>query len=232
MGNKNLLESFNCAIDGLVYCYRTQKNMRIHFFITILVLFASLWLHISKFELLLVFFSIILVLFAEAINTAIEVTIDLITQEYHPLAAIAKDVAAGAVLLAALNSLVTGYIVFFPKLTPVLPKVIENIRTSPAHITIIALFIVILSVILFKIYTKTGRPFSGGMPSGHAAVAFALSTAIILISRDGVVASFVLILSLMVAQSRVEGKIHSLLEVIIGSLLGILLTLLIFQLYQ
>ena len=70
------------------------------------------------------------------------------------------------------------------------------------------------------------------MPSGHAAVAFALATAIIMISKDGLVASLALFLGFMVVQSRVEGGIHNVAEVIIGSFLGVLVTVLIFQLYQ
>ena len=232
MRNKNIIESFNRAIDGLIYCFRTQRNTRIHFLAAFAVLGVSLWLHITKEEMLLVFFAITFVLITETINTAIEATIDLITQEYHSLAAIAKDVAAGAVLLAALNALVTAYFVFFPKLNPALPKVFESIINSPAHLTLIALCLVVFGVVAFKVSTGTGRPFSGGMPSGHAAVAFALSTAIIMISSDGLVASLALLLSLMVVQSRVEGGIHNLTEVIVGSLLGVLFTFLIFQLYK
>ncbi len=229
MKNRNLLESFNRAIDGLVYCFRTQRNMRIHGLAALLVLALCLWLHVSKTELLMVFLAIVLVFITEAVNTAIEVTIDLITKDYHPLAAVAKNVAAGAVMIAAVNSLVTAYFIFFPRLNPLLPKVFEIIRDSPAHVTLIALSLVVSSVIIFKVATGTGRPLSGGMPSGHAAVAFALTTAIIMISQDGLVASLSLLLSLMVVQSRVEGRIHSLTEVVVGSLIGVLLTLLIFQ---
>ncbi|HHT47688.1 MAG TPA: phosphatase PAP2 family protein [Firmicutes bacterium] len=232
MKNKNLVESFNRAIDGLVFCFRTQRNIRIHFLAALLVLGLSLGLHLSKTEFLFVLLAIVFVLVTEIINTAIEAAIDLFTDRYHALAAIAKDVAAGAVLVAAINALVTAYFVFFPKLNPVLPKVIESIINSPAHLTLIALGLVVFFVVLFKVSTGTGRPLSGGMPSGHAAVAFALSTAIIMISKDGLVASMALLLSLMVVQSRVEGGIHNVTEVIIGSFLGILVTFLIFQLYQ
>lgn len=232
MKNKNLLESFNRAIDGLVFCFQTQRNIRLHALAALLVLGLSLGLHLTKVELLFVFIAIIFVLVTETLNTAIEATIDLITPRYHPLARVAKDVAAGAVLLAAINAIVTGYLVFFPKLNPVLPKVIESITHSPAHLTLIAISLVVFSVVVFKVWTGTGRPLSGGMPSGHAAVAFALATAIILISKDGLVATLAILLSLLVVQSRVEGGIHNVTEVIIGSVLGVLVTFLIFQLYQ
>ena len=196
-----------------------------------LVLALSLGLHLTKTEFLFVVLAIVLVLVTETLNTALEAAIDLFSPRYHPLAAVAKDVAAGAVLLAAVNALVTAYFVLFPKLNPVLPKVIDSIINSPAHLTLIAVSLVVLVVVL-KVSTGTGRPFSGGMPSGHAAVAFALATAIIMISKDGLVASLALLLGLMVVQSRVEGGIHNVTEVLIGSILGILVTVLIFQLSQ
>ncbi|NLM37087.1 MAG: phosphatase PAP2 family protein, partial [Firmicutes bacterium] len=232
MKNRNLLESFNRAINGLVYCFRTQRNMRIHCLGAILVLGLSLGLNLTRTEFLFVVWAIVFVLVAEAINTALEATIDLISPRYHPLAARAKDVAAGAVLLAAVNALAVGYLVLYPKLNPVLPKVLESIINSPAHLTLIAMGLVVFFVLVLKLSTGTGRPFSGGMPSGHAALAFSLVTAIIMISKDGLVASLALFLGFMVVQSRVEGGIHSVAEVVIGSVLGILVTVLILQLYQ
>jgi diacylglycerol kinase (ATP) len=232
MKNKNLLESFNRAIDGLVFCFQTQRNMRLHVLTALVVLGLSLGLHLTKTELLFVLIAIIFVLVTEVINTAIEATIDLISPHFHPLARIAKDVAAGAVFLAAINALVTAYFVFFPKLNPVLPKVIESITHSAAHLTLIAITLVVIFVVVFKVATGTGRPLSGGMPSGHAAVAFALATAILLISKDGLVAGLAVLLSLMVVQSRVEGGIHNVTEVLIGSFLGVIVTILIFLLYQ
>ena len=230
--NRNLIDSFNRAIAGIVYCLRTQRNCRLHFIAAILVLFISVWLHLTKVELLLVFLAIALVLVTEIINTSIEVTVDLVTKgKYHPLAAVAKDVAAGGVLVAAANAVIVGYMVFFPKFTPSIPLVIEKIRNSPAHLTAMALGLLVVLVIIFKIKTGKGRPFSGGMPSGHSALGFSLSTAVIFITSNGLVAVLVLILSLLVAQSRVESGIHSTTEVAVGAVLGIIFTILIFQLY-
>ena len=229
--NKNLVTSFNRAIDGILYCLRTQRNFRLHLFMAFLALFISFWLHLTKEELLLVFFAISFVLGAEIINTSIEVTIDMITKKYHPLAAIAKDVAAGGVLVAAANALVTGYMVFSPKINPSIPLVIEKVRNSPAHLTAIALGLVVFLVIIFKTKIGKGRPFSGGMPSGHTALSFSLATSVVFITGSSLVAVLVFILSLLVAQSRVESGIHNLIEVTVGATIGILLTVLVFQLY-
>ncbi len=229
--NKNLLDSFNRAAKGIIFCLRTQRNFRIHLLAALLVLFSSLWFHITKEEFLLVLTAIFLVLVAEIINTAIEVTIDLITRDYHPLAAVAKNVAAGGVMLTAVMAVVIGYIVFFPRVNPLIPKIVEILRNSPVYLTFIALALVIVVVVIFKTGTGKGLSFSGGMPSGHTALGFASATAIILLSGDGLIAALALFISILLAESRVEAKIHTPFEVIIGGLLGILLTLLFFQLH-
>src|SRR5690554_6971275 len=91
MRNRDLLESFNRAANGIIFCLRTQRNFRIHILAAVLVLFFSLWFHITKEEFLLVLTAIFLVLVTEIINTAVEVIIDLITNEYHPLAARSEE---------------------------------------------------------------------------------------------------------------------------------------------
>jgi len=113
---RKLIDSFNYAKEGIIYTLKTQSNMRAHFTITVVVLLLGLFLQISKLELLLLIFTISLVIITEMINTAIETTIDLITDQYHELAKIAKNVAAAAVMIASLNAIVVGYIIFFDKL--------------------------------------------------------------------------------------------------------------------
>ncbi|RXT14838.1 diacylglycerol kinase [Ammoniphilus sp. CFH 90114] len=115
-----LVRSFGYAIEGIIYTIKTQRNMQIHVGVAIMVLLASWLLNISWDHVLLVFFSIFLVLILEMVNTAVEATVDLVTPEYHPLAKVAKDVAAGAVLLAAILSLIVGCYVFGGPLLQVL----------------------------------------------------------------------------------------------------------------
>ena len=139
--------------------------------------------------------------------------------------------AAGAVLIAAINAVVVAYLLFFQHLNPLSKRVLETVRQSDVHITFIVLMVVIFSTIGAQAYFGRGTPMSGGMPSGHAAVAFATATAITFISNHILVASLSFVLALLVSQSRVEGKIHSLLEVAAGALLGTILTVLLFQLF-
>lgn len=227
---RRLIESFNNAISGVLHSLKTQRNMKIHFAVAIAVLIASLFMDFSRLELLLLFFTISLVLITEMINTSIEATIDLITDRYSPLAKIVKNVAAGAVLISALNALIVAYLLFFDRLNPLTYLVLKKIRQSSTHVTFISLILVIIVVVIAKSLTGKGTPLRGGMPSGHSAVAFSIVTAVAFISQSMLVTTLTLILALLVMQSRIEAKIHSTFQTIIGAILGILITVLIFQL--
>lgn len=114
--SRTLLESFTYAIAGIAYSLKTQRNMRIHCVMAILVLTLGPLLELSSIEVIVVLLTIAMVILAEMINTAIETTIDLFTKDYHPLAKVGKNVAAGAVLIAAINAVAIGYIVFYKKI--------------------------------------------------------------------------------------------------------------------
>ncbi|WP_427339553.1 diacylglycerol kinase [Caloranaerobacter sp. DY30410] len=226
---RRLIDSFNYAVSGIIYTLKTQRNMKIHFIAAFLVLFLSLFLNFSRMELLLLIFAISLVIIAEMINTSIEKTIDLITDEYHPLAEIAKNVAAGAVLISAINSLVVAYLLLFDRVNPYTSLIIIKIKNSPVHLTFISIFLVLIITIYVKTLTNTGTPFKGGLISGHAAVAFATATAITFIGGNTLVATLSFFIAFLVGQSRIEGGIHSTFQVFFGALLGVLLTVLVFQ---
>lgn len=114
------LRSFVYAWNGLVHAIRTQRNARIHAAIGTVAVILGIVLRISPVEFAMVFVAITLVFIAEMFNTVAEACVDLATSEYHPLARIAKDVAAGAVLLNAMLSVVIGLLVFVPHLWPLL----------------------------------------------------------------------------------------------------------------
>jgi diacylglycerol kinase (ATP) len=227
---RSLLDSFNYAFDGVVYTLKTQRNMRLHFLATALILLASLIFKLTKLEILILFLVIAFVIVTEMINTAIEVAVDLVTQEIHPLAAIAKNVAAGAVLVASTVAVIIGYMIFFPKLDPLIPMVIVSLQKSPIYLSMIAITFTVVFTIAGKALTKTGRPVQGGMPSGHTALAAASATAIFFLTRQSLVTALALFLLFLVAESRIENKIHTPGEVLVGGLLGFLTTTLIFQL--
>lgn len=230
-----LLQSFNYAFQGLVYAVRFQRNMRIHLAIGALVLIASVFLNLSRLEFAVVVFAITFVLAMELLNSAVEKVVDIATGETDPRAKAAKDLAAGAVLIAAINALVVAYLVLAGRLAHVSLDLLSAIRRSPTHLTIVALGVVMAAVIAVKAFQGRGTPLSGGLPSGHAALAFAGWTAVTFVvgeTREGLLVSMItLAVALMVGQSRLEKDIHSLLEVVLGALLGIVVTTLIFQLW-
>jgi len=110
------VRSVTHAWNGIRHVLQTQRNMKIHAVAAVIVLLAAWWLEIPRGDWMLVVFAIGLVLSLETVNTAIEAVVDLVTPERHPLARIAKDASAGAVLLAAITSVVIGLCVFGPPL--------------------------------------------------------------------------------------------------------------------
>jgi diacylglycerol kinase (ATP) len=230
----SLIESFNYAIEGIIHVLRTHRNMRIHFLVAIAVLVAALWVGVDRMELIALLISISFVLVAEMINSAVEQAIDVATTSFDPLAKLAKDVAAGAVLIASVNAAAVGYLVFSNEIGGGASNVLERLRDAPVKLTLIALLLTVLIVIATKAFTGRGTPLRGGLPSGHAAVAFAgwmAATYIVAANDRFVVSTIMLIMALLVAQTRVESGVHSALEVAYGGLLGALVTLAVFQLF-
>src|SRR5215218_2307599 len=233
--SSSLLESFNFAFEGIIHVLRTQRNMRIHFAAAVIVLIGALAIDVSRLELISLLLAIAFVLIAEMINTAIEGAIDVATTSFDPMAKLAKDIAAGAVLIATINAVAIGYIVFSSEFAGRSGGVLDRIRNAPAEKTVVALVVVVIAVLATKAFTGRGTPLRGGLPSGHAAVAFAGWVAATYILSDYehrfLISTLTFIMALLVAQTRVEAGIHSALEVAYGGLLGALVTLVLFQVF-
>jgi diacylglycerol kinase (ATP) len=165
-------------------------------------------------------------------NTAVEHTIDLVKEEFHPLARIVKDICAGAVLLSALSAVIVGYVLFVYKAGVRIEDNIIKIRDSSWHTTFIILLLILTLVVLGKILFRSGTPLRGGMPSGHSAVSFSIWTILSLFYPNSLIVFLVFILAFLVARSRVSIGIHSVLEVFTGSIIGIFVTLLVFQILR
>lgn len=228
---RNIIDSFNYAVSGIITAIKTEKSMRLHYIIAVIVLLSSLFFDFNRTEFLLLLFAVSLVVVSEMINTAIERTIDLITKEFHPLARLVKDVAAGAVLIATINSVIVGYLLFFERLSLFSELIIFKIKRSDIHLTFVALILVILITIGLKArYSKgKGTHFQGGAVSGHSAIAFCIATIISFQVENMLVTTMAYLLALLVAESRVEGKIHSLTEVILGGVVGSLIGIIVFK---
>jgi diacylglycerol kinase (ATP) len=228
----SLLESFNYAVEGIIHVLRTQRNLRIHFLAAFLVFAGAIAVGVTRLQLIALVLAIAFVLVAEMLNTAIEGVIDVSTTSFDPNAKLAKDIAAGAVLIASVTAVAVGFLVFQSAVGARATHVLDRVRAGPADITLVALFLVVLLVIATKAWTGRGTPLRGGLPSGHAAIAFAGWVGVTYLVGDHhrfVVSALTLIMALLVAQTRVESGIHSLLEVAYGGALGALVTLVLFQ---
>jgi diacylglycerol kinase (ATP) len=207
--------------------------MRIHFGVAVAVLVAALAFDVSRLELIALLLAIAFVLIAEMINTAVEAAVDVASTSFDPMAKLAKDIGAGAVLIAAINAIAVGYLVFSGQVAEESSRLLDKLSEAPAELTLIALVLTIALVIALKALSGRGSPLRGGWPSGHAAVAFAAWMAVTLVLGDTehrfLVSSLTLIMALLVAQTRIEAGVHSTLEVASGGLLGALVTLVIFQ---
>lgn len=230
-GRRSILWSFNYAIEGLVWTLRTQRNMRVHVTIAVLVAVGSLLLGVTRTQLVAVVFAISLVFVTELLNTAVEATVDVATDRYDPLAKTAKDVAAGAVLVAAINALIVAYLVLFDPVKLLVAQGMNIVRFASADLTVIALCIVLLAVLVMKGISRQGTWLEGGWPSGHVAVAFAAATMLGFITWNAGALALAYFLAFLVAQSRVEAEIHTVPQVVVGALLGVTVVVLVFQVF-
>ena len=229
----SLTQSFNYAFEGIIHVVRTQRNMKIHVALAIVVLVAAFFFDLDRLSIVALFVAISFVFITEMLNTALEYAIDIFTSRYDPLAKLAKDIAAGAVLVATLNALAVAYLVFYDRVTGVPYTVLTKVRETPIDVSAITVFLLVVVVIAVKAITGRGTPLRGGLPSGHAAVAFGGWVAITFIAAGTVfdlpISVIALVMAFLTAQSRVQAGIHTWLEVTLGGLLGAGLTVLMFR---
>jgi len=114
--NKDWLSTFKNAFKGCLFAFRTERNFKVHFFLSFLVIVLALWLKISFERFLFLILAVILGLTLEMANTSFEAIINLVTEKWHPQAKIAKDIAAGMVLLASIGLAAIGFLILFPPL--------------------------------------------------------------------------------------------------------------------
>jgi diacylglycerol kinase (ATP) len=231
--SRSLLWSFDYAIQGIVHTLRTQRNMRLHALAASIVLLAALYFRVRGVELAILLFAISLVVVTELANTAIEAAVDIAIETFDPMAKTAKDVAAGAVLVASVNAVAVGYIVFFARLTPVTQRFIETAKASPASLTLIALALTGIAVLVLKALTheRNTTYLRGGWPSGHTALAVVLATSIGYATQSAKAMILAMFIAALVGQSRIETDAHSIPQTVLGAVLGFLLTTAVFQVF-
>lgn len=229
---RKLIESANYAIEGILHAARTQRHVRYHFYAAILILIFSLVLGISRTEFIAIIIVAVVVLAVEMLNSAVEETVNILFRDYDRRAKAIKDIAAGAVLTTAVGAAIVGYVVFLPHVKDTFEKGIIVAKHSEEDIAVISLIVVLILVIITKTFFGKGLPLKGGMPSGHAAVAFSVWVAVTYLSEAFLPSLLIFILAILIAQSRVSVGVHRPWEVILGALLGSVSTFLLFRLFH
>lgn len=235
--NDNFIEACNNAVNGIIYAATTQRNIKIQLVLAVIIMILSLFYGLETTEFLCLVFAVFFVIFGELINTAIETVVDLFVDVYHPKAKIAKDVAAGAVVLAACNALIVGYFIFFKaaNLKALSDSIFNNMVKSPMHLAFVAIMLVVIAVVAIKASCakrkERGQLIKEGfVPSGQSAIAFAALTAIWLNSKDVVTFTLALVLSILVVGNRVFSSAKTKAEVVFGACMGVLIVLLVYGL--
>lgn len=228
----NWFEALNCAIEGIIYAFKTQKHIRYHYAIALVVLFLSLFFNLSLIEFVLFAIAVIMLLAAEMFNTAIEETVNLVEEKHHILAKNAKDISAGAVLISSMAVLLMSYVVFSRYIYGPATGVLISAERFALHISVISLLSVLIAVVAVKAYFGKGAPLHGGLPSGHAALSFSVWTCITLLSKEPYVSVLTFVLALMVSHSRLLKGIHTKFEIVMGAVLGAGLTFLIYYVFS
>lgn len=229
MRRKRPQDSFRYAVEGILHCFRTQRHMRFHFVMLVLVLASGLLLALDTRDMVILVFCISLVVATEMLNTAVETVVDMVTQTYHPLAKLAKDVAAGAVLVASANAMVAGVLIFFggQSLGAIGRDEATTLRGPDVMIVMVVGILVLAgTVIISKLLAGRSNDeiARGGVVSGHSAIGFFLAMTVIFYSGNRFVAVLALAMAVIIAQSRVDAGIHSVQEVVLGAVVAIFLT--------
>ncbi|WBW50377.1 diacylglycerol kinase [Peptoniphilus equinus] len=232
MKKGGFIASFNYAVQGIVSALKTERNLKFHYLAAVGTIFFSLFMDFTRTEFIVLVMAIIFVVVCEMFNTAIERCVDMIVQDYDPIAKYVKDVSAGAVMLSAITAVIVGYLLFYRKVADWTESGIVRIVNSDVHLAFVAVLLVLILTVggkYLRAQINGGTYFQGGAISGHSALAFAAATIIALITVNALVTFAAFLIALLVAESRVEGKIHTIWEVISGAVLGISVALIVFK---
>ena len=229
----SFIDAWINAFNGIIYATTTQRNIKWQLVIAIIVMLVSLLFNLTRAEFLCLMFTVILIILAEMFNTAIETVVDLYTDLYHPKAKIAKDVAAGGVVITAVNALIVAYFLFFDKISDIGLNFLMNLANSPVHMAFIGVFLIIILIVYLKAASSTKKYKllkNGFSPSGQAAMAFGANTIIWLSTTNIVVLTLSFIMAILVCVTRIESKKKTLSEIIFGAIIGIAVITLLYGL--
>ena len=229
--NSSFIDAWKNAFNGIIYATTTQSNIKRQLIIAVVVVIISLFFNLNRAEFLCFLFTIVLIIFAEMVNTAIETVVDLYVDVYHPKAKIAKDVAAGGVVITTINAIIVAYFLFFDKITDIGLTFIHNVTSSPSHLAFSIMIITIIAILALIAYAKTNKHKGLNakfIPSGHATIAFAANTLIWLLTDNFVILILSLVMAILLAESRIAAKEHKLSEVVFSACFGTIMVLVLY----
>ncbi|CAN7439194.1 diacylglycerol kinase [Paenibacillus sp. LjRoot153] len=226
-GFRKWRRSFRYAYEGIKYALDTQRNMKFHFSVAFLVLLAALFVHLSKTDILFILLAVTLMIVTELINTAVEKTVDLAMPDRHPLAKIAKDVAAASVLVSAMFAIVVGLVVFYEPID----QLLRHTRLQETPMSAGAIWILIALVMLTVIVIETRFSDKGKLvrPSLLTAIAFAIATVILVLVTETIAALLGYTLSIIILIVLYDKKTRPFPALFLGAMIGIVVTLLAFS---
>lgn len=228
--NKSFFIAMGHALDGIIRAFKTERNLRIDYFIGLIVLILSLFFNFTKTEFACLCLTIGFVIFSEMINSTVEYIVDLITDKYDDRAKAAKDIAAGGVLISSTVAVVVAYFLFMDKLKYATTSVLTSILQSRSHMFFtIAFAIILLTVILKGIFGKHYK-YSKAFPSARVTLAFGSTMYLYLMTKSLFVAGVALLLSVMICQLKNEEDKSNIYHLVFSAALGIIVVLAIYQL--
>ncbi|UJF35082.1 diacylglycerol kinase [Paenibacillus hexagrammi] len=229
-GFRNWRRSFRYAYEGIKYALDTQRNMKFHFCVAFLVLLAALLCRLPKTDILFILLAVTLMIVTELINTAIEKTVDLAMPDRHPLAKIAKDVAAASVLVSAGFAVIVGMVVFYEPLDLLFRR--SKLQDTP--VTAGTIWVLIALVVLTVIVIETRFSDKGKLvrPSLLSAIAFAVSTVIAIFTGITIAALLAYLLAFMISMILYDKKTRPFAPLFMGAVIGAAVVILAFACYQ
>lgn len=229
--NHNFIDAWKNAFNGIIYATTTQGNIQKQLIIAVIVVIVSLFFNLNRAEFLCFLFTIVLIIFAEMVNTAIETVVDLYVDVYHQKAKIAKDVAAGGVVITTINAIIVAYFLFFDKIADIGLAFLKNVTGNPVHLCFSIMVISMIAILALIAYAKTNKHKglnSKLIPSGHVAIGFAANTLIWLLTDNIVILMLSLVTAILLAESRIAAKEHTLSEVIFSACFSTILVLVLY----
>lgn len=229
---KRYYESINYAIEGILHSARTQKHVRLHLFSAAFLLLFCFALGIDMHDFIILSIMAAIVIVAEMLNSAIEAAVDIASPNKSEMARISKDMAAGAVFVAAVFSLVVAFYILKPYFIKFYYEGISLTKHYPSDIMVAAILMVLIAVIILKAYFGKGHPLKGGFPSGHSAISSSVAVSTIFLTENYYIIITFFILAVIISIARYIYKIHSVIEIFCGFFLGTFLTLILYNIFM